>query len=110
MIDEIKFLREVGRKIHEARVSTGLSLRAVEDSTGVSNGYVSQIENGRVQHPSFMSIFNLLKFFGIYTNIGTLFNQFPKHENKVKEEKVPRKFKIRLHRGCRGRRRLMDAA
>lgn len=35
-----------------ARESVALSLRAVEKRTGISNAYLSQLENGRTTNPS----------------------------------------------------------
>jgi transcriptional regulator with XRE-family HTH domain len=45
---------ELGGLLAHLRVAKGLSLREVEEATGkaVSNAYLSQIENGRVQKPS----------------------------------------------------------
>jgi transcriptional regulator with XRE-family HTH domain len=35
-----------------ARKQAGLSLRAAEATTGISNAYLSQLENGKIQEPS----------------------------------------------------------
>lgn len=37
---------EVGRQLEQARLSLGWSLRHAERESGVSNGYISQIEHG----------------------------------------------------------------
>ena len=42
-------LSEVLRRLRESK---GLSLRQVEKKTGVSNAYLSQIENGKIGEPS----------------------------------------------------------
>lgn len=34
------------------RVEKGLTLRQVEDATGISNGYLSQLENDKIKRPS----------------------------------------------------------
>ena len=46
--------RELGAILADLRRAKGLSLREVEEATGkaVSNGYLSQLENGRIQRPS----------------------------------------------------------
>lgn len=36
----------------EGRTRKGLSLRAVEQATGISNAYLSQLEGGKVREPS----------------------------------------------------------
>ena len=38
--------------LKKAREHTGLSLRAVEEGTGISNAYVSQLEGGKIAGPS----------------------------------------------------------
>ena len=45
---------ELGAVLADLRKAKGLSLRDVEEATGkaVSNAYLSQLENGRIQKPS----------------------------------------------------------
>jgi transcriptional regulator with XRE-family HTH domain len=45
---------ELGALLADLRKAKGLSLRDVEEATGkaVSNAYLSQLENGRIQKPS----------------------------------------------------------
>ena len=45
---------ELGSVLADLRTAKGLSLREVEEATGkgVSNAYLSQLENGRIQKPS----------------------------------------------------------
>jgi transcriptional regulator with XRE-family HTH domain len=45
---------ELGSVLADLRTAKGLSLRDVEEATGkaVSNAYLSQLENGRIQKPS----------------------------------------------------------
>ena len=45
---------ELGAVLADLRKAKGLSLREVEEATGyaVSNAYLSQLENGRIQKPS----------------------------------------------------------
>lgn len=42
----------VGTALKLARESKRLSLRAVESATGISNAYLSQLENGKISKPS----------------------------------------------------------
>ena len=48
-----------------ARVNKGLSLRQVEEVTGLSNPYISQLENGHVKEPSFFKMLRLLSLYNI---------------------------------------------
>lgn len=50
----LKLLRELSQK----------TLKAVEIETGISNPYISQVENGHIKKPSFDSIRKLLKCYG----------------------------------------------
>jgi transcriptional regulator with XRE-family HTH domain len=45
---------ELGTVLADLRTAKGLSLREVEEATGkaVSNAYLSQLENGKIQKPS----------------------------------------------------------
>ena len=45
-------MESLGEYLSAARRGKGLSLREVEAKTGISNAYLSQIENNRVQEPS----------------------------------------------------------
>ena len=49
MSDHIKRL---GRLLADARKRQSLTLRAVEHAVGISNAYLSQLENGKVRAPS----------------------------------------------------------
>jgi transcriptional regulator with XRE-family HTH domain len=47
-------LNELGTVLADLRTAKGFSLREVEEATGkaVSNAYLSQLENGKIQKPS----------------------------------------------------------
>ncbi len=55
---------EVGRELERARKGLGWSLRRAEEESGVSNGYISQIERGEVE-PSPEVLRKLGKAYGI---------------------------------------------
>ena len=42
----------LGQFLRVARDRKNLTLRAVENATGVSNAYLSQLENGKIRRPS----------------------------------------------------------
>ncbi len=45
-------LNALGQFLRAARERRNLTLRSVEDSTGVSNAYLSQLEHGKIRQPS----------------------------------------------------------
>lgn len=47
------------------RINLGLSLRQVEKKTGISNAYISQLENGQIKEPSFFKLLRLLSLYNI---------------------------------------------
>lgn len=52
----------------EARGSKGLTLRDVEKETGISNAYLSQLENGKISCPSFKVMVKLCELYEIPMN------------------------------------------
>ncbi len=47
------------------REQAGKTLREVEALTGISNAYISQLENGKISDPSVKTIFLLSKLYGV---------------------------------------------
>lgn len=45
-------MRSLGQELQAARKLKRLSLREVESATGISNPYLSQLENDKIQKPS----------------------------------------------------------
>jgi transcriptional regulator with XRE-family HTH domain len=43
---------EFGRRLREVREKNGDSLRKIEGRSGLNNGYLSQLENGKITHPN----------------------------------------------------------
>lgn len=56
---------ELGQFLSSTRQHKKLSLRAVEAKTGVSNAYLSQIENGKIGSPSPVILRKLSDFYGV---------------------------------------------
>lgn len=42
----------------------GKTLKELEVETGISNPYLSQLENGKIESPSFKTVVKLLKYYG----------------------------------------------
>jgi transcriptional regulator with XRE-family HTH domain len=55
----------VGKYLRAIREAAGLTLRAVEEKTGVSNAFLSQIESGRVRQPSPVVLHKLADAYGV---------------------------------------------
>jgi transcriptional regulator with XRE-family HTH domain len=55
----------LGETLKAARISMGLSLRDVEARTGISNGYLSQLESNSVKQPSPHHLHSLSTLYGL---------------------------------------------
>jgi HTH-type transcriptional regulator, competence development regulator len=58
---------ELGALLADLRTAKGLSLRDVEEasSKGVSNAYLSQLENGKIKRPSPNVLYDLAEVYGV---------------------------------------------
>jgi len=54
-----------GVGLRTARVLRKLSLREVEEATGISNAYLSQLENGKINKPSPHFLHKLATLYGV---------------------------------------------
>jgi transcriptional regulator with XRE-family HTH domain len=54
----------LGIRLRAARERAGLTLREVEERTGISNAYLSQIESGRIKEPSPRVLHRLAELYG----------------------------------------------
>lgn len=52
-------MQTLGEMLCTAREQMGLTLRQVEESTGVSNAYLSQLETGKIKKPSANVLYKL---------------------------------------------------
>jgi len=55
----------LGTRLKSARTQRGLSLRDVESQTGISNGYLSQLESDSVKTPSPRHLYSLSQVYEI---------------------------------------------
>src|SRR5579871_2583487 len=55
---------QLGSFLRNGRLAKDLSLRAVEDATGISNAYLSQLEGGKIQKPSPAILYKLCELYG----------------------------------------------
>lgn len=56
---------KLGEVLKSARLASGRSLREVERGTGISNGYLSQLESDAVKQPSPHHLHKLADFYGV---------------------------------------------
>jgi len=52
-------------RFRHLRNKKGLTLRDVENETGLSNSYLSQLETGKIANPSFQTVIKLLRLYGV---------------------------------------------
>src|SRR5436309_8486078 len=57
--------KSLGAGLRTARELRKLSLREVEEATGISNAYLSQLENGKIKKPSPHFLHKLAQIYGI---------------------------------------------
>lgn len=58
------------KELHDIRKLRGYSLREVEEATGISNAYLSQLERGDAQKPSPDKLQALAEFYAVpYTDL-----------------------------------------
>ena len=55
----------MNQTLKEYRMRSGLTLRQVEESTSISNAYLSQLENGKIKKPSIQVIYALSKLYSV---------------------------------------------
>lgn len=58
-------VEKLGELLADARKRSNLTLRAVQDTVGVSNAYLSQLETGKVQSPSPIVLHKLSELYKI---------------------------------------------
>lgn len=56
---------KLGKYLKVLREEAGLSLRAVEEKSGISNAFLSQIESGKVKQPSPIALHKLSQVYGV---------------------------------------------
>ena len=61
-------MKSLGKTLKEKRESIGFTLREVEDTTGVSNAYLSQLENDKIKKPSANILYKLSNLYKLQLN------------------------------------------
>ena len=79
-------MSKLGNFLKEARERKRFSLRDVQDATGVSNPYLSQIESGKVRQPSPSVLHKLATLYGLSYADVMKFAGFPVPDNIASSE------------------------
>lgn len=61
-------MSSLGSELKKARDETSLTLRQVEDATGISNAYLSQLENDKIKKPSANILYKLAEIYNVELN------------------------------------------
>ncbi len=61
-------METLGKKLKSTRENVSLTLREVEISTGISNAYLSQLENDKIRKPSASILYKLASVYKIELN------------------------------------------
>ncbi|MFH6983107.1 helix-turn-helix domain-containing protein [Marinoscillum luteum] len=62
-------MKSLGITLKETRESISLTLRQVEEATGISNAYLSQLENDKIKRPSANILYKLADVYKIDLNV-----------------------------------------
>ena len=57
--------KTLGETLKEARELVPLTLRQVEEATGISNAYLSQLENNKIKKPSASVLYKLATIYNV---------------------------------------------
>jgi transcriptional regulator with XRE-family HTH domain len=63
-------MKSLGKTLKNARELMPLTLRQVEEATGISNAYLSQLENDKIKKPSANILYKLASMYNM--NLDTL--------------------------------------
>ena len=58
-------MKTLGETLKEARELAGFTLKQVEEATGISNAYMSQVENSKIKKPSANVLHKLSKVYNV---------------------------------------------
>lgn len=74
MVEDTK---KLGDYLKAGREAKGLTLRAVQEATGISNGYLSQLEGGKIKRPSPVDLRKLCELYGIDYTLAMEYAGYP---------------------------------
>lgn len=62
-------MKTLGQVLKESRLSSQKTLRDVEESTGISNAYLSQLENHKIKKPSANILYKLSEIYDVELDV-----------------------------------------
>lgn len=62
-------MKSLGKTLKEARELIPFTLRQVEEAAGISNAYLSQLENDKIKKPSASVLYKLASLYQIDLNV-----------------------------------------
>lgn len=72
-----KNVSKLGEYLRKGREAKGLTLRAVEEETKISNGYLSQLEGGKIVQPSPVDLNELCELYELEYTIAMEYAGYP---------------------------------
>jgi len=86
--------KTLGPYLKEVRKERGLTLRSVEEKTGISNAYLSQLENQKISDPSPRILHKLAECYQIpYEHLMELAGYPTPEETLIEEKKLRPAFR-----------------
>lgn len=61
-------MKTIGATLKEVRESKSMTLRQIEESIGISNAYLSQLENDKIKSPSANVLYKLASLYKVNLN------------------------------------------
>ncbi len=87
IMSNIKY--DLGIFLASARNKLGLTLRAVEEETGISNAYLSQLEHGKIKTPAPQNLYKLSEIYHIPYELLMELAGYPVPETQSAESRSP---------------------
>jgi len=91
----VKDTKKLGDYLKAGREAKELTLRAVEDATGISNAYLSQVEGGKIKSPSPVDLRKLCELYGLDYTLAMEYAGYPLPEG-VQASTQQQRFLARL--------------
>lgn len=88
-------MKSLGSSLKKSRELLGLTLKQVETETGISNAYLSQLENDKIKKPSASVLYKLSSMYKIDLN-GLLETSGVVKRAKPEEKKISNEWLNRL--------------
>jgi len=83
-------MSKLGETLKKSRINLGLTLRQIEDASGISNAYLSQLENDKIKKPSANILYKLSDLYKIELNdlliAAGIIENAAKHPSKKKND------------------------